>query len=185
MSKEKPQTKICKHCKTEIPYGAKICPQCRKKQGGKLKWIVIGALSLIIIIAIAGGGGNDGGKSGTQTVGNSASGEKSEEPKEYISVTATELSDALEKNAMKAQNDYKDKYIEITGKLGTIDSSGGYIAIESDKEFDLTNIQCFIKTDEQKEKIMEMSSGDSITVEGKCTDVGEIMGYSIDIEEIQ
>ena len=33
MKKEKPTTKICKYCKTEIPYGAKVCPQCRKKQG--------------------------------------------------------------------------------------------------------------------------------------------------------
>ena len=38
MKKEKPTTKLCKHCKTEIPYDAKVCPNCRKKQkGGKLK----------------------------------------------------------------------------------------------------------------------------------------------------
>ena len=30
-------TKICKHCQSEIPKKAKICPNCRKKQGGKLK----------------------------------------------------------------------------------------------------------------------------------------------------
>ncbi len=49
MSKEKPQTKICKHCKTEIPYDAKVCPQCRKKQGGILKWVLIVMLVLGII----------------------------------------------------------------------------------------------------------------------------------------
>ncbi len=43
MGKEKPTTKICKHCKTEIPYGAKVCPQCRKKQGGS------GCLTAIIV----------------------------------------------------------------------------------------------------------------------------------------
>ena len=32
MKKEKPTTKLCKHCKTEIPYDAKVCPNCRKKQ---------------------------------------------------------------------------------------------------------------------------------------------------------
>lgn len=31
MSNEK--TKICKHCKMEIPAGAKICPHCRKETG--------------------------------------------------------------------------------------------------------------------------------------------------------
>ena len=57
MSKEKPTTKICKYCKTEIPYGAKVCPQCRKKQkGGILKWVIIAVLALGVIGAIAGGG---------------------------------------------------------------------------------------------------------------------------------
>lgn len=59
MSKEKPATKICKHCQTEIPYGAKICPQCRKKQGGKLKWFIIAILVLAVIGAAAGGSGDD------------------------------------------------------------------------------------------------------------------------------
>ena len=34
--KEK-KTKVCKYCKSEIDAKAKICPNCRKKQGGKLK----------------------------------------------------------------------------------------------------------------------------------------------------
>lgn len=56
MGKEKPATKVCKHCQTEIPYAAKVCPQCRKKQGGKVKWIVIGVIVLILIIALFSGG---------------------------------------------------------------------------------------------------------------------------------
>lgn len=58
MGKEKPSTKVCKHCKTEIPYGAKVCPQCRKKQGGVLKWVII-AIVVIGIIGAAAGGGDD------------------------------------------------------------------------------------------------------------------------------
>lgn len=57
MKKETGETKICKHCKTEIPAGAKICPNCRKKQGGKLKWIII-AVVVIGVIGAAIGGGN-------------------------------------------------------------------------------------------------------------------------------
>lgn len=37
------ETKICKHCQTEIPKKAKICPNCRKKQG-------MGALGKTILI---------------------------------------------------------------------------------------------------------------------------------------
>lgn len=52
------KTKLCKHCKTEIPYGAKVCPQCGKKQGGKLKWVIIGIVAIGIIGAALGGEDN-------------------------------------------------------------------------------------------------------------------------------
>lgn len=185
-------TKLCKHCKSEMPKGAKVCPNCRKKQGGIVKWVVIAVVVLVIIGAAMGGGNNkDDGGSGNNVAseGKKESGkktEKTEEKKvEYISVSANKLSDALENNAMKAQNDYKDKYLEITGKLGNIDSSGDYIALDSNKAFDMTIIQCYIKSDEQKEVIMKMKKGDKITVKGHCTDVGEVMGYSIDIESVE
>lgn len=32
-TQQKP-TKKCKHCKSDMPVDAKVCPQCRKKQGG-------------------------------------------------------------------------------------------------------------------------------------------------------
>lgn len=56
-SKEKPTTKICKYCKTEIPYDAKVCPSCRKKQpgGGFLKFL-LAAFAVVILIAIVSGG---------------------------------------------------------------------------------------------------------------------------------
>lgn len=184
----KQETKLCKHCKTEIPKGAKICPNCRKKQGGKLKWIIIAIIAIGVIGAAAGGGDSDSEKKAkSNTNSASDSSEKANEeqaPIEYTPVTATELSDALESNAMKAQNDYKDKYISISGTLGNIDSNGKYIAINSDKDFDLTNIQCYLKDDAQKQAIMEMSQGDAITVKGYCKEVGELMGYQIDIDEI-
>ena len=74
--------------------------------------------------------------------------------------------------------------LAITGKLETIDSDGKYISLSSGKSFDFTNIQCYIKSDEQKAKIMEMKKGDTLTVKGKCKDVGEVIGYQLDIESI-
>lgn len=67
------ETKLCKHCQTEIPKKAKVCPNCRRKQGGKLKWIIIGVLAILIIAAAAGGGddgsnGNGDGDSKSQQV---------------------------------------------------------------------------------------------------------------------
>lgn len=50
------ETKLCKHCKSEIPKAAKVCPNCRKKQGGFGKWIVIGIVVIILLAAVFGGG---------------------------------------------------------------------------------------------------------------------------------
>ena len=197
---EKQGTKLCKHCKTEIPVGAKICPNCKKKQGGALKWVIIGIVA-VAVIGAAGGNKEESNSNGNSSVQASAGTANTDESKEsvasvestptpepeieYISVSADELSDALKNNALKAQNDYKGQYVEVTGSLGTIDSNGKYIGIESSYTFDLTNIQCYLKSDEQKEAIMEMSKGDTVTVKGYCKDVGEIIGYQIDVEIIK
>jgi len=39
---QREKTKKCRHCQSDIPYKAKVCPQCRKRvKGGILKWLVI------------------------------------------------------------------------------------------------------------------------------------------------
>ena len=49
--------KKCKHCQTEIDSQAKICPNCRKKQGMSL-WVII-AIILVVIVIISSLGGNE------------------------------------------------------------------------------------------------------------------------------
>lgn len=51
------QTKTCKYCQSEIPKKARICPNCRKKQGGIGKWVVIVIVFLVLVSAMFGGGG--------------------------------------------------------------------------------------------------------------------------------
>lgn len=58
MRKEENEMKICKHCRSQIPKGAKICPNCRKKQGGIVKWIVV-VIIVMFVIGVAMGGGNE------------------------------------------------------------------------------------------------------------------------------
>lgn len=52
-------TKVCKHCQTEISKKAKVCPQCRKKQGGGIGKIILIVGVLFLIIGIASGGSDD------------------------------------------------------------------------------------------------------------------------------
>ena len=111
MSKEK--TKVCKHCKEEIDAKAKVCPHCRKKQGGKLKWVII----IIIVLAVLGmamGGGDDdssstdSSKSTTATTAAKKETAKKEETKEKDSVKVGESfeNDGLKVTAKKAEFGY-------------------------------------------------------------------------------
>lgn len=195
MKKEKPTTKLCKYCKTEIPYDAKVCPQCRKKQGNKFATIFV----VIVVIALLGscfGGGSKSKKSDTAPATSSTKTTVAEtkvaettvaetEPEiTYTPATVTDMMAALKNNAMKASDTYKGQYLEITGTLKVIDSDGKYISLLGDGDFEIVGVQCYIKSDEQKKAIMEMSIGDTVTLRGKCKDVGEIMGYSLDIDSI-
>ena len=91
MGKEKPTTKICKHCKTEIPYGAKICPQCRKKQGPG------GCLTAIIIVVVIG------------LIGSCFGGGKS---KEGVSSNATATTAKINNSNQKEAKTYKNEKTE-------------------------------------------------------------------------
>lgn len=89
MGKEKPTTKVCKHCKTEIPAGAKVCPQCRKKQGGVLKWVIIAIVVIGIIGAAAGGGDDKPTKVGDNT-SSSAGGNSNESQQNSVESSSEE-----------------------------------------------------------------------------------------------
>ena len=86
---------------------------------------------------------------------------------------------------MNASDTYKDKYFAVTGRLSNIDSSGKYISlVDINDELSFNCIRCDIKSDEQLEKVKKMTTGDTVTVRGKITDVGEFLGYTMDIDSI-
>lgn len=157
-----------------------------KKKGGKLKWVVLAVVAVGVIGAV--GGNSD--SSTTSSSNTSAKTESAKEvdtpaPNEYTSVSVNDMMSDLDSNAMGASDKYKGKYLEITGKLSNIDAAGKYIDLMADGDFEIIGVQCYIKSDDQKAKIASMSKGDTVTLKGKCTDVGEVLGYSLDIEEIE
>ena len=182
----------CKHCGEEIAAGAKVCPKCggkNKKPIYKRPWFII-LIVLIVIGAIGSAGGNDNQSDTSKDTNNAVVNEKDSTQKEteeisYTAYNVSELTSDLDSNAMKATDKYKNQYVELTGRLNVIDSSGKYISITpTDDEFAIIGIQCYIKNDDQKNAVMDMSIGDTVIVKGKITDVGEVMGYSLDIDEI-
>ncbi len=183
--------KACKHCGVLIAKSAKVCPKCGGKNNPPIytrPWFIILAIVIVIGLGSSMGKGSKSSSGSTNTESKDTSSVKkedvtTEEKIEYTPVTVSEMVSDLESNAMKAESKYKGQYIEITGELSNIDSSGKYISL-SPEEFSMYNVQCYLKSDEQKEKVMEMTKGDKVTLRGKCKDVGEIMGYSLDIDSI-
>lgn len=195
---ESKDTKVCKHCQSEIPKKAKICPVCKKKQGLP-KWAIV----LIVILVLGAIGSASGGNSdNSETTTNSKSSSTNEtqnstpevkevetesEPEiEYTAVDVSTMMDDLKNNAMKAEDTYNDKYLEITGRLALIDSDGKYISVFSQSdEFAILGVQCFIKDEDAKAKVMDMSIGDTVTLKVHIKEVGEVMAYVADIIEIE
>ncbi len=175
------EKKQCKKCKEQINKKAKKCPHCGAKQGMPVWLIVIIVIVVISIIASAGGNSEES-SSGTSN-GNSSS--QTQETIEYIKVSKDDLDEALSNNAAAAKDTYNKKYVEITGKLGTIDSDLKYISLmSSTKEYDFNGIHCKIKNNEQKDIVKTLTKDQEITIRGKITDVGEVLGFYLDITEI-
>lgn len=184
---------VCKHCGAEIAAGAKTCPKCggkNKKPIYKRVWFWILAVILVLGIggAAGGSGGGDTGSTADSSAGTQAEqpvAETEEEKIEYTEVTTDELSDALEANAMNASDTYKGNYYAVTGRLSNIDASGKYISlVDINDQLSFNVIQCFIKSDDQLEKVKGMAVDDTVTVRGKITDVGELLGYQLNIDSI-
>lgn len=178
------ETKQCKKCKEEINKKAKRCPKCGARQGMPVWLIVIIVIVVIGIIASVGSG--DSEESNTNTNSNSNSNvSQTQESIEYITVSKDDLDEALENNPAVAKDTYNKKYVEVTGKLGTIDSDLKYISLmSSSNEWDFNGIHCYIKNSDQKEVIKTLTKDQEIMVRGKITDVGEVLGYYLDITEI-
>ena len=185
----------CKTCGKEMAKSAKVCPSCgakNKKPFFTKPWF-IAIVALIIIGAIASGGKSESGN--TTAVADKTNSNNSEVKDntaesttiaiEYVDYTVDDLMAQLEDNALKASNDHKGENVRITGKLNNIDSSGKYISLVPNTDFAIIGVQCYIKNDETKSKVAELSKDSLVTLTGKITDVGEVLGYSLNIDNIE
>ena len=173
--------KNCKVCGAEIATSAKSCPKCgakNKKPIWKQWWVWILVVSILFATFAAIGG--MGGNSDTNTSDINTT--TIQEPINYTVVSVADMIDVLDTNALKAEKTYNGQYLEVTGRLGNIDSEGSYITLYGG-DFDFTGVQCYIQNDEQLNFVMDMVDDNTYTVRVKITDVGEILGYQADIIE--
>ena len=114
---------------------------------------------------------------------------KEEVPTEMEQVTVGEMTKVLGENEMRAQKMYAGRWFQITGYLGNMDSEGEYFTLESNSaRVFSTDVQCQIPSDKREkitDKLVEMNKGDKIRVKGKVTDMGEIMGYTVSIIDVE
>lgn len=169
----------CKNCGQEIDKKAVVCTGCGckiKKPFYKKWWFW-----LIVVVVIAIAGSSSGGSDNSTNTTN-----KQAEVITYEVVDLQAMFDELDGNAMKAESAYQDKYIEFQCKIANFDSDGRYIGVEpvNASEWNFSTAMCYIKDDAQKSFLIEKNVGDTITIKGQVKEIGEVLGYSIDIKEV-
>ena len=150
-------------------------------------WIVLGIFVLFVLIGLSGGSSEES----EEALVENKNIEETEVKEtviakiEYNAYTVDEMVNVLNENALKAEKTFQDQYVEITGRLSTIDSDGNYISLNPlNDEWAIIGVQCYIQNEEQLEQVLEMKVDDTIVLRGKIKSIGEIMGYSLDIDSI-
>lgn len=126
------ETKLCKHCKTEIPKGAKVCPNCRKKQGGIGKWIAIAVVVIVIIAALTSGGDSD-----SQTANDSSPKKTGQVENTNATVETEQAEDKTSATETEAQEEVSNVFV-VGDVVETSDLRISYISASewsSDNEF--------------------------------------------------
>lgn len=176
-------TKFCENCGEKLSEGVRFCPKCGadlsgakitaeqkqvkpmapapKKRKSKLKIIggIIGAIVVLLFLASLGGGGGSS-KSG------SSSGSKT------IQVKAEEMVNDYIQDSEAAQKKYKDKKVEVTGKLiqktqfKNTENFGLQIYQKKDKDKSYS-----VMIDVKKDDVAvanKIKEGDFVKAEGTC-----------------
>lgn len=206
MSKQKQGVKLCKHCKTEIPWGAKVCPNCKRKQGGVLKWVIIAFVVIGIIGAATGGSDEESGQQETKAAQSSSPIEErqtttaSENKKETETESETETEGISEeeykslcgeytyKDVLRNPENYIGEKIKITLKISSVHEAGilnptkYYFAYsESDYGWYGDRYAVYDKRGEQDPKLL---SDDIITIWGEIADPTQTSSLIVNSEEV-
>lgn len=103
----------------------------------------------------------------------------------YIDVDT--LYDELEENALAASQKYKGEYIAIRGKVGNIDSDGKYFDLEKiNNIFSISSVRCSTNGNRDViDQLSKLTKDQEVVVHGYISDVGEVIGYFMDLDYIE
>lgn len=135
----------------------------------KITGIVL--VGLIALGLIFGGGGNQGGTSAPP-----AAAAPAEPAAEALKVTAAEMVQAYADNEAAGDAKYKDKLLEISGTIESINKDIADSTIVNLKGKDFLSVMANLKKSEE-EKALTLKKGGKITLQ--CTGGGEIMGSPV------
>jgi len=134
---------------------------------------------LIAVIAInsaTGGGSGDSSKTSESKPATTA------KPAKPLEVSVEKMLNELADNALAAAKQYDGKRVEVTGKLDQIDAAGNWFElVPSNSDFSLENVRINI-TEDQRDLLSSMKSGQLVTATGSITRVDQLFGYWIDAE---
>lgn len=103
---------------------------------------------------------------------------------EFKVYTVDQLIKDLEKNALSAKETHTGEFVEIKGRVDIIDSNGDFSLYPSNNKYAIIGVNCDLQMDTQKEQVIKMETGKTVTVQGKITYVGDL-GYSLDVYRIK
>lgn len=174
----------CKKCGHEIDKKAVVCTNCGIKIQKPIykKWWFWLVIVVVIVLVASSSGGDAGSDADINEVSDSAQNEELV----YEVVDLQKMFDDLDGNAMKAESLYQQKNIEFECKIKSFDSDGKYISVEpvNASEWNFSSAMCYIKNDAQKDFLIQKNVGDAITIKGKVKSIGEVMGYTINIDDV-
>jgi lysyl-tRNA synthetase class II len=105
---------------------------------------------------------------------------KTEPKPTYSVINIEEVGAEWDKNPYNAKELYVGKYVEITGRLFFIGSSGSLITLETENDtWDLTTAHCLLTTQKQKDHLRNLVIDDIVTVRGKITSVYGSFGLEV------
>lgn len=162
--------KKCPKCKEDVREDAKKCKHC----GSDLRnWFIRHKiLTVLLVFFLIGIIGASFGKTPSKSVDSGqeleVSNVRETKVPEIVKVSARDLFLAYKKNEIAADQQYKDKTLEVSGKISNISEMLGIMNVVLDTGDFITSVQCMM-SESQRDTVATLNKGQFVTLQGQNT----------------